>query len=227
MDSGARILIAEDYTLIAEGLRKLLETEFPTVDIVDNGRELLNAVRTLKPDVALVDVSISGMSGIEVAKRITEMSIATRVIILTTHSEREYVVEAFRAGASAYVLKRSAFSELLAAIRQVLSGHSYVSPLVAQHVVAAAVDPRPRQGAASLTARQREVLQLVAEGYTAKEIANSLNLSVKTAVFHKMAIMDKLGLRTTAELTRYAIEHGIAITSPLESIERPLVARYA
>jgi DNA-binding NarL/FixJ family response regulator len=107
---------------------------------------------------------------------------------------------------------RSAFSELLAAIREVLNGLNYVSPLVAQHVVAAATDPRPRPSPSGLTTRQHEVLQLVADGYTAKEIANALNLSVKTAVFHKMAIMDKLGLRTTAELTRYAIEHGISAT---------------
>ncbi len=129
--------------------------------------------------------------------------------MVTAHNEPEYVVEAFRAGAAGYVLKQCAVSELVTALRQVLEGRSYVTPLMAEHVVAAATNPGLRRNPASLTSRQREVLQLVAEGCTAKEIANSLNISAKTAVFHKMAIMDKLGVRTTAELTRYALEHGI------------------
>src|SRR5262249_51765551 len=144
MDAGARILIVEDHTLFAEGLRKLLESEFASIDMVDNGKDLPKAVRMLKPDVALVDIGAPGLNRIEAARRIKEMSSATRVVIVTACSEREFVVEAFRAGAAGYVLKSCAFSELLAAIRQVLSGHNYVSPLVAQHVVAAATDPRPR-----------------------------------------------------------------------------------
>ena len=210
MNDSTRILIADDYALFAEGLRKLLESEFPSVDIVDNGKGLLPHVRKLKPDVALMDISVRDLNRLETAKRVAELSSVTRVIVVTACSERESVVEAFRSGAAGYVLKCSAFSELLAAIRQVLAGNNYVSPLVAQHVVAAATDSRLRRSASGLTSRQLEVLRLVAEGFTAKEIANALNLSVKTAVFHKMAVMDKLGLRTTAELTRYAIEHGIS-----------------
>jgi DNA-binding NarL/FixJ family response regulator len=133
------------------------------------------------------------------------------VIIVTAHADPQYVVEAFRAGAKGFVLKRCAVSELVVAIRAVLSGQTYVTPLMAHRAVATASQesvPGP-----VLTSRQREVLQLVAEGCTAKEIANVLKLSVKTAVFHKMAIMNKLGLHSTAELTRYAMEHGIATTS--------------
>jgi DNA-binding NarL/FixJ family response regulator len=208
MDRNTHILIAEDHTLMAEGLRKLLECEFESVQTVGNGRQLLDVVAATKPDVALLDIGMPLLNGIEATRRFSKISPATKVVIVTAHSEPQYVVEAFRAGATGFVLKRCAVSELVTAIRQVLSGHTYVTPLVADRAVEAAKDvvwPGP-----ALTSRQREVLQLVAEGCTAKEIANVLKLSVKTAVFHKMAIMDKLGLRTTAELTRYALEHGIA-----------------
>ena len=213
MDYRTHLLIAEDHVLMAEGLRKLLEGDFHFVEIVGNGRELLETVATSKPDVVLLDIGMPLLNGIEAARRIAKSSPNTKVVILTAHNEPEYVVEAFRAGACGYVLKRCAIAELVTAIRQVLNGYSYVTPLVAQHVVAAATDPAAKRNATGLTSRQREVLQLVAEGHTAKEIASLLNLSVKTAVFHKMSIMDKLGIRTTAQLTRYAIEHGIAASA--------------
>src|ERR1700693_1016932 len=208
MDCKTRVLIAEDHTLMAEGLRKLLECEFESVQTVGNGRQLLDTVATSKPDIVLLDIGMPLLNGIEAARRLGKILPSTKVVIVTGHNEPQYVVEAFRAGATGFVLKRCAVSELVTAIKQVLAGHTYVTPLVADRAVEAArayVRPGP-----SLTSRQREVLQLVAEGCTAKEIANVLKLSVKTAVFHKMAIMDKLGLRTTAELTRYALEQGIA-----------------
>jgi DNA-binding NarL/FixJ family response regulator len=176
---------------------------------VGNGRDLLKVVELTHPDLVLLDIGMPILNGIEAARHFRKVSPQTKIVVVTAHNEPEYVVEAFRAGASGYVLKRCAVSELVVAIRQVMDGHTYVTPLVAEHVVAAATNPKLRRNPANLTSRQREVLQLVAEGCTAKEIANWLNLSVKTAVFHKMAIMDKLGLRTTAELTRYALEHGI------------------
>jgi DNA-binding NarL/FixJ family response regulator len=208
MDCKTRVLIAEDHTLMAEGLRKLLECEFESVQTVANGRQLLDIVAAWKPDIVLLDIGMPLLNGIEATRRLSKISPSTKVVMVTAHNEPQYVVEAFRAGATGFVLKRCALSELVNAIRQVLDGHTYVTPLVAERAVEAArvtVKPGP-----ALTSRQREVLQLVAEGCTAKEIANVLKLSVKTAVFHKMAIMDKLGLRTTAELTRYALEQGIA-----------------
>ncbi len=214
MDIRARVIIAENHTMVAEGLRKLLEDEFQLLETVSNGRDLLKIVEDSRPDVVLVDIGMPILNGIEATRCFRKASPATKVVVVTAHNEPEYVIEAFRAGASGYVLKRCAVSELVTAIRQVLEGHSYVTPLMAEHVVAAATNPALRRNPTSLTSRQREVLQLVAEGCTAKEIANSLNISVKTAVFHKMAIMDKLGIRTTAELTRYALEHGITRGTP-------------
>ena len=206
---------------MAEGLQRLLEPEFHQVDIVSDGRELLKMVAASKPDVILLDIAMPLLNGIEATRRIAKIAPETKVVVVTVHNEPEYVVESFRAGASGYVLKRCAASELVAAVRQVLNGHSYVTPLIAKHLVAAMTDPRPRRSQTNLTSRQREVLQLVAEGYTAKEIANLLTLSVKTAVFHKMSIMEKLGLRTTAELTRYALEHGIVAPALGRSLPVP------
>jgi DNA-binding NarL/FixJ family response regulator len=191
-------------------LEKVVGTEFESVTLVGNGRELLDTVAVLKPHVALVDAVMPLLNGIEATRILSKISPATKMVILTVHDEPQYVVEAFRAGASGFVLKRCAFSELVIAIRCVLAGDTYVTPLLADQVVEAVREPamRPR-----LTSRQREVLQLVAEGCTAKEIATVLKLSVKTAVYHKTSIMEKLGLHTTAELTRYAIEHGIGTTT--------------
>src|SRR5579871_6026671 len=221
MDRTTRVLIAEDHTLMAEGLRRLLECEFESVQTVGNGRQLLEVVVATKPDVVLIDIGMPLLNGIEATRRFSKISPTTKVVIVTAHNEPQYVVEAFRAGATGFVLKRCALSELVTAIRQVLSGHTYVTPLMAERALEASRACVP-QGP-ELTSRQREVLQLVAEGCTAKEIANVLKLSVKTAVFHKMAIMDKLGLRTTAELTRYALEHGIA-TPTSERVNLPLAA---
>jgi DNA-binding NarL/FixJ family response regulator len=199
-----RLLIADDQLLVAQCLQQLLAGEFPGVEIVENQHELVDAVARSTPDLLLLDA----LTGTELMPRIRAVSLATKVVIVTMHSPR-YAVEAFRAGAVGYLLKCCSPSELLTAIWQVLQGRAYLTPLVDQHVVAAAMKSQPRQNARSLTSRQNQVLQLVAEGCTAKEIASALNLSVKTAVFHKTAIMDKLGLRTTAELTRYALERGV------------------
>ena len=198
-----------DETLMAQCLQRLLESEFPGVEFVSDGPALLGAAATSKPDLVLLDIKTPGFDGFEVMRRLPQVSRATKVIVLTFHDEPEYVTEALRAGASGYMLKSCAVSELVTAIRAVLNGHSYLTPALGRGVDSIISSGKPRANNKSLTLRQREVLQLVAQGRTAKEIANALGLSVKTAVFHKMAIMDKLGLRTTADLTRYALDHGI------------------
>jgi len=207
MNVRPHILIADD-TLTAQCLQRLLESEFPGVEFVSDGQALLDAAATTKPDLVLLDITRPGFDGFEAMRRLREVSRATKVIVLTLHDEPEYVAEALHAGASGYVLN-CGVSELVTAILAVLNGRSYVTPSLGQRVDSIQSSGKPRPNSKSLTLRQREVLQLVAQGRTAKEIATALGLSVKTAVFHKMAIMVKLGLRTTADLTRYAIDHGI------------------
>ena len=165
-----RVVIAEDHTLMAQGLRKLLESEFECVSVVGNGRALLDTVALSKPDVALVDIVMPLLNGIEATRQLGKISPATKVIIVTAHTEPQYVIEAFRAGASGYVLKHCAVSELVTAIRCVLAGQTYFKPPMADQAVEAA---RESALGRALTSRQREVLQLVAAGCTAKEIANS------------------------------------------------------
>jgi DNA-binding NarL/FixJ family response regulator len=207
MNARPHILIADD-TLTAQCLQRLLESEFPGVEFVSDGQALLDAAATSKPDLVLLDIRRPGFDGFEAMRRLREVSRATKVIVLTLHDEPEYVADALHAGASGYVLN-CAVSELLTAIRAVLNGHSYLTPSLGRRVDSILSSGKSRASGKSLTLRQREVLRLVAQGRTAKEIATTLGLSVKTAVFHKMAIMDKLGLRTTADLTRYALDHGI------------------
>ncbi len=210
MDGITRLLIAEDETLLAEGLQKLLECEFRFVEIAACGRDLLNVIETSRPDVVLLGAGMPALRAIQTARRQRKIAAGTKIVVLTGREEPAYVEEALRAGAAAYILKRCGTLELLKAIRQVLSGASYVTDLIPQPSGVAAKESGAPLTTRQLTSRQREVLQLVADGYTAKEIANSLNLSVKTAVFHRMAIRDKLGLRTTAALTKYALENGIS-----------------
>lgn len=203
-----RILIADDHQLVVEGLRKLLEDEFEVVGTVDNGHALLAAAGRLKPDVILADVSMPLLNGIDACARLRGLVPSSRVVVLTMHADRSYAAEAFKAGAAGYVLKRSATSELVRAIHTVLRGQRYVArALPASILRGARLAGEARPG--HLTARQREVLQLVAEGRGAKQIAALLRISVKTVEFHKARLMDQLDLRSTAELTRYAVQHGI------------------
>jgi DNA-binding NarL/FixJ family response regulator len=204
-----RLLIADDHTLVQQGLSKLLEDDFDIVGFAENGRQLIEMTATVQPDVVLVDIAMPLLNGIDAARQIDKMSPRPKIVFVTVHSDPDYVTEAFRAGANGYILKRSAVSELISSIREVLKGYSYVTPLVAQHVVTALRDGFNDSRSITLTGRQRQVLQLVAEGHTAKGIAQLLNISVKTAEFHKASIMDKLALRSTAQLTRYAIDHGL------------------
>ena len=177
--------------------------------MVTDGQALLDAAAISKPDLVLLEIAMPPLNGIELTRRLRAISGATKVLILTFRDDPECVKEALRAGASGYVLKSCGVSDLVNAIHMVLGGQSYLTPSLRQRLAYAPTNLNTPPSPISLTIRQCEVLQLIAQGRTAKEIANALGLSVKTAVFHKVAIMDKLGLRTTAELTRYALEHGI------------------
>jgi len=206
-----KLLLADDHSLVIEGMRKLLENRYDVVGTVEDGRALLDSATTLHPDVVLLDISMPLLNGIDAARQLKQQQPDIKLIFLTMHADRTYVNEAFKAGASGYLLKRSAGAELLQAIESVLAGNSYVTPLVAKDLIRIAVDGTG--GASSvrdiLTPRQREVLQLVAEGHSVKEIASILNISPKTVEFHKTQIMDQLDLHTTAELTKYALAHGL------------------
>ena len=194
-----------------EGLRKLLEPACELVGTVADGRALVDAAVRLRPDVILLDISMPLLNGLEAARRIRTLTPESKLLFLTMHADPTYAREAFQAGASGYLLKRSAASELVTAIGAVLKGRRYVTPLFSEDVLqpqgSNAVTLTPQSG--RLTPRQREVLQLVAEGHTRKDIASLLNISVKTVEFHKGRIMDRLGLRTASELTKYAVAHGV------------------
>lgn len=206
-----RLLLADDHTLMLDGIRLMLQPEFDLVGCVEDGQKLLAAAKTLKPDVILLDISMPFLNGIDASKQLRKIVPAAKVIFVTMHGDADYISEAFRAGAKGYVLKRSAASELLTAIREVMKGNHFVSPIVARYAVASLIEPWKATTNISdrLRPRQREVLQLVAEGRTRKEIATLLNIAVKTVEFHKATLRRELHLRTAADFTLYAIEHGI------------------
>ena len=207
-----RVLLADDHKILVEGLRGLLEPEFDLLETVEDGRELVERALKLMPDVVVADVSMPLLNGIEAARQILPKAPKIRVVFLTMHADVAYANEAFRAGASGYILKRSAAVELVTAIREALNGGVYVTPSVARAMMNDTFGGKglnqSRSGDA-LTNRQREVLQLVAEGRTIKEIGSILNLSPKTVEFHKYRVMEQLSIRSTAELTQYAVKHGI------------------
>jgi len=206
-----RVLLADDHTLVLEGLRKILEPGCEVVGAVEDGRSLLAAAKKLQPDIILLDISMPLLNGVEAARRLRAAAPDAKVIFVTMHADATYVAGAFRAGASGYVLKRCASVELLKAINQVLTGRPYITPLIRKDLGQLPGWP-PGAGDASgeLTVRQREVVQLVAEGHPVKEIAAILNITGKTVAFHKGNVMRRLGIRSTAELTKYALEHGIS-----------------
>jgi DNA-binding NarL/FixJ family response regulator len=205
-----RLLMADDHTLVLEGIRKLLEPDFDLLDTAEDGHALLRAAEKWHPDVVLMDISMPSLNGIETCRQLTKSMPSVKVIFLTMHADVVYVEEALRAGGSGYLLKRSAASELTGAIHQVMDGHTYVTPLIDwKEPRTGAVRRDPSKLTDSLTPRQREVLQLVAEGRSNKEIASLLQLSEKTVEFHRSAIKRQLKLNSTAELTQWAIKHRI------------------
>lgn len=206
-----RLLIADDHPLIAEGLRAILDSEFEIEHVVGDGREVVSRVVETKPDGAILDISMPGLNGIQAARQLKKVSPETKVVFLTQYGDWAYVRAAFQANASGYCWKQSAASDIVPALREVFRGRLYISPALRDNNIQSLLDPNNIQatGSDELTPRQREVLQLVAEGRTGKEIASTLGISVKTVEFHKNALMEKTGLRTTAQLTRFAIEHGL------------------
>ena len=208
-----RILIADDHTLMLEGLVRLLADEFEVVGTAANGRILLEEAQRLLPDIIVLDIGMPELNGIEAARRLSKILPATRVVIVSQQISQAYLQAAFAAGVYGYVAKQSAATELLSAIRLAIADRYYVTPLAGREV-ANVVSMHPRQNPAELfgsklTSRQREVLQLVAEGKTTKEISAALGISAKTVEFHRNSLMDELGIRTIAELTRYAISQGM------------------
>ena len=209
-----RILLADDHKIIRDGLRPLLEKETDMVVAGDaeNGRKALQLTRKLNPDVVIMDVSMPDLNGMDAARQILGEQPGVKVVALSMHSEKQYVEGMLKAGVSGYLLKDTAFEELVKAIRVVCAGKKYLSPDITDIVLqdylhpAAATDDHP---AILLTTREREVLQLIAEGRTTRETADKLHISVKTVETHRKNIMEKLGLRTVAELTKYAVREGI------------------
>jgi DNA-binding NarL/FixJ family response regulator len=196
-----RLLLGDDHHILLEGMRGLLERDYEIAGTAADGRELVALATQLAPDAVVLDIGMPLLNGIEAARSIHETAPQIRIVFLTQQSARTYVQEAFRAGASAYVLKTSAYADLLEGIRQALLGRYYVSPLLQPDAAALPLNGGVNPGelfGGHLTTRQREVLQLVAEGKSAKEIANLIGISIKTVEFHKAAIMDQLGVRTTA-----------------------------
>jgi DNA-binding NarL/FixJ family response regulator len=208
----SRVLLADDHRVVAEGLRVLLEPHFEVVGIVSDGRELLEAVKVLDPDVVVVDISMPSLNGIDATREIRAAKLRAKMVILTMHREGAYAERALEAGASGFVLKHSAPSELVTAIHEALKGGTYITPQIAGNLFSAS-GQRDLGGAkalSELTPRQREVLRLVAEGLSAKEIAVTLSISRRTAEFHKSRLMEALGVRSTAELVQYAIRTGVS-----------------
>jgi DNA-binding NarL/FixJ family response regulator len=208
-----RVLLADDHTLVRAGIRRLIEN-IPDCQVVgeaEDGHEVLRLAESLRPDVVLLDVGMPGLNGLEAAGHLASLDASIRVLILSMHSSEEYVLRALRAGCAGYLLKGSAVSELEVALRAAARGDTYLSPAVSKQIVA---DYARRMGGASdpldaLTPRQREVLQLVAEGHTSKAIAQRLNVSVKTVEGHRAHVMERLGLRDVAGLVRFAIRVGL------------------
>jgi DNA-binding NarL/FixJ family response regulator len=225
-----RLLLADDHAIILEGLTRLLEPEFEVIGKAEDGRAMLEMSARLKPDVIIADISMPLLSGIEAVRQLRKKDSRTKVIFLSMHSDVELASQALRLGASGYVLKHSAAESLSKAIHEVLKGKVYVSPRICVDVLSS-VQQTSRQSdrpAVVLTQREREVLQLVSEGRTIRGIANILDIAGRTVVFHKSNLMDKLGLRTTAELTRYAFHSGLlAPEEPVFNHPTGAVARAA
>jgi|SRR6266850_1522034 len=208
--SRARVLLADDHTLVAEAFRKLVEPHYEVVGIVADGRALIAAARSLKPDVIVVDLAMPLLNGLEATEQLRQLSPKSKIIIVTMEEDSSVAADAIRKGASGYLLKTAAASELLKAIQDVLKSKSYVTPQIAQGMMDSWVrDPRQGQGK-HLTQRQREVVQLLAEGRTMKQVAAILSITPRTVAFHKYKIMEEFGLKSNAELFQFAVrEHMI------------------
>ena len=211
MNHRSRILIADDHTLVAELCKRLLETEFDVVGVVSDGRALVRAARELKPDVIVVDVAMPILNGLDAGRQVKEMLPAVNVVYLTMNPDIEVAAEAFRRGASGYLLKTCAAAEMVVAVREVLRGKSYMSPALSRDTI----NFLRRQNKElvredeRLTERQREVLQLLAEGKVMKEVGDILHMTTRTVAYHKYRMMEVLGAKSNAELVKYAVKNHI------------------
>jgi len=202
-----RVILADDHTLLLEAFEKLLSAECDVVARVADGRALVDAVREHHPDVVVLDLAMPLLNGLDAARQIKQMNRSVRLVFVTMNEDPDLAAEAFRAGGSAYLLKRSAAAELLTAIREAMRHRSYVTPLVTEGMLGSLMQPASETPAQQLTSRQREVLQLLAEGKSMKEVATILNVTARTVAFHKYRIMEQLRIKTNAELIQYAIKH--------------------
>jgi len=209
-----KVLLAEDHTIVRKGLRSLLdgEADIQVVGEAEDGQQAVEKAQLLLPDVVLMDITMPVLNGLEATRQIKSLHPRIKVVVLTVHSTQEYVFQILQAGGSGYVLKQAAVSELIQAIRAVYQGDSYLSPSISRQVV----DEYGRLAATmedkfdKLTAREREVLQMVAEGRTNRQIAGLMHVTIKTVEAHRASLMNKLGLHSIAELTKYALRKGIA-----------------
>jgi DNA-binding NarL/FixJ family response regulator len=207
----ARVMLADDHLLVAEALKSLLADEFELVGVVQDGLEMVRAAEALHPDVIVADITMPHLNGIDALAQLRKAAPATRVVFLTMHSDVAYARRALEAGALGFVLKHSAPAELILAVKAALSGRTFITPTLAgdvlesmRHEPARMPDP-----VGALTPRQREILQLLAEGCSAKQIAGRLDISHRTVEFHKYQMMESLRIRTNAELVHFAVKHGI------------------
>ena len=208
-----RILMADDHSLVLAGLRKLVEEEGNVVGTVEDGRALVEEAQKLRPDLILLDISMPLLNGLDAARQLTKLVPDSKLIFLTMHTTPTYVTEAFKLGAAGYLIKQSATAELKHAIQAVLSGQHYITPSVTKEMLGTKLHPAAgpvcKRPVTALTERQREVLQLIAEGKGTRVIASMLNISIKTVEFHRTRIMEELNLHSIADLTRYAVSEGL------------------
>jgi len=209
----ARVILADDHTILVEAFRKLLEPNYEIVATVSDGRALMEAAKQLKPDIIVADIGMPLMNGLEAGLRLKEQMPAVRLIFLTVNEDASLAVEAMHRGASGYLLKSCAATELIRAIQLAVRGKTYVSPQIARGMEQAFIDnPGPVKRAKALTPRQREVVLLLAEGKSMKQVASVLNVTPRTVAFHKYRVMQELHLETTADLIQFAIKSRILVT---------------
>lgn len=206
-----RVLLADDHRMVAEGLKTLLKPEFDLLDVVEDGRALVDAAKRLWPDVIITDITMPNLNGLDALAQLKKDNPSVKVVFLTMHHEVAYARRALDAGASGFVLKHSAPAELVMAIRAALQGKTFITPALAGELMQSLRQGarQPKDPVASLTPRQREILQLLVEGKSAKEIAATLGISARTVEFHKYHMMESLGIEHSAELILFAIKNGI------------------
>lgn len=204
-----RVVLADDHAILLESLRMLLSPHYDVVGTVTDGQTLLDAAEKLSPDVIVSDISMPGLNGLDAVSRLRQRLPRVRIVLLTMNIDRDMAAEALRRGADAYVVKAGSATELFEALAQVLDGRTYISPAITDQPVGVFMERAQRPPGPALTLRQREVLQLLAEGHSMKEAAAVLDLTPRTIAFHKYAIMELLGVKTSAELVRQAVALGL------------------